>query len=743
MKTGLSILLICCFVTACGGGSSGKKTTAPPVVAPPVVEAPADSGHPDVPPETELEPELEQEPEPEQTPGPEPKPDRVVAYEQAVDAALLREAEADIPELLSSHFLMRTNPVVARLKLIDGSELEAFIKNGLRIDLTNSHYQAFPEVSHPLGDDGGIDFSASPFPENYRRFVPPEQYSGTNTRVSGVDEADVAKYDGHYWFVWRDTRNNLSSAGIDILAVDPVNAGLAQVGGVDLPGQVKNRPDNFYLYQHDLANTLVALQVDWGNVYPVAPRAQFFSWKDSPISGKAFPEVENSTLNVRLYNLDDPAQPEPQAIISVDGSLIDSRRIGNHLYVITRFDPWVPGLEYGSHPWLHHKNLLTINTKRLSDLMPKYHINGVSRPLSMHCHVPEYVVDAYGSRTVIHITTIDLDVPGVIDSQCVSADLDVISMTEDSLYMAAGTIHASREKTQIYKFKLVEGGVDYVATGTVDGHIDQRSDPALRLHEYNNDLRVVTTGSAGAQRHKLTILEHREDALRVVATLPNKHFPATIGRPQDDIYAVRFTPTRAYISTYKSVVNWYYGQVPDTVDPLYVIDLSDRTNPHITGQLEFPGTLNYIHPVNDDYILTIGPGAGAIYPRAQLIRIGDGIPEMQGNLVFDEFYHSNAFDDLKALSFLWMGENELRVVMPMTSYETSGLALMTLSGLDNDAASLDLQDIVSFAKESNRDPRVHRAVIHGDRVLYAFGRYFWSGHWHDPHESGSDLTLEP
>ena len=44
------------------------------------------------------------------------------------------------------------------------------------------------------------------------------------------------------------------------------------------------------------------------------------------------------------------------------------------------------------------------------------------------------------------------------------------------------------------------------------------------------------------------------------------------------------------------------------IDPLWIIDLSDETNPTILGELEVPGVSTYIHPLSKDQILTIGMG---------------------------------------------------------------------------------------------------------------------------------------
>jgi inhibitor of cysteine peptidase len=62
----------------------------------------------------------------------------------------------------------------------------------------------------------------------------------------------------------------------------------------------------------------------------------------------------------------------------------------------------------------------------------------------------------------------------------------------------------------------------------------------------------------------------------------------------ESIYSVRYTPDYAYIVTYKQI------------DPLFVIDISDQTNPQIIGELKIPGFSRYMHIINDSYIIGIG-----------------------------------------------------------------------------------------------------------------------------------------
>ena len=64
------------------------------------------------------------------------------------------------------------------------------------------------------------------------------------------------------------------------------------------------------------------------------------------------------------------------------------------------------------------------------------------------------------------------------------------------------------------------------------------------------------------------------------------------------IWSARFIGDRGYLVTF------------ETIDPLWVLDLSDPYEPVILGELEVPGVSTYIHPVNENTLLTIGIGPG-------------------------------------------------------------------------------------------------------------------------------------
>ena len=60
------------------------------------------------------------------------------------------------------------------------------------------------------------------------------------------------------------------------------------------------------------------------------------------------------------------------------------------------------------------------------------------------------------------------------------------------------------------------------------------------------------------------------------------------------MYSSRFIGNKAYLVTYR------------TVDPLYVIDLSNPTKPTVLGELKIPGYSTYLHPYDENHLIGIG-----------------------------------------------------------------------------------------------------------------------------------------
>ena len=67
--------------------------------------------------------------------------------------------------------------------------------------------------------------------------------------------------------------------------------------------------------------------------------------------------------------------------------------------------------------------------------------------------------------------------------------------------------------------------------------------------------------------------------------------------PGESIYSSRFLGDKGFIVTFRQV------------DPLFAFDLSDPTNPTLKSELKIPGFSTYMHPIDENHLLTIGRAA--------------------------------------------------------------------------------------------------------------------------------------
>jgi uncharacterized secreted protein with C-terminal beta-propeller domain len=125
----------------------------------------------------------------------------------------------------------------------------------------------------------------------------------------------------------------------------------------------------------------------------------------------------------------------------------------------------------------------------------------------------------------------------------------------------------------------------------------------------------------------------------------------------ENLMSARFAGDKAYVVTFRQT------------DPLFVVDLSNATNPVIAGHLEVPGFSTHIEPIGDK-LFTIGFENGKV--AASLFDVSDPANpaiSTNGRIILDGAwgYSAATYDD-KALKVL--PENGLALI-PYTSYDSA------------------------------------------------------------------------
>jgi hypothetical protein len=196
-------------------------------------------------------------------------------------------------------------------------------------------------------------------------------------------------------------------------------------------------------------------------------------------------------------------------------------------------------------------------------------------------------------------------------------------------------------ETQLHVFQVGDEPLAYSASGVVPGVIDGQ----FSISEQGGTVRVIT--STSDLINHLYTLQADGDALAVVGDAGD--FGA-----DETVRAVRFVGDKGYVVTFRQT------------DPLFVFDLSDPTMPELLGELEIPGFSEYMHPIDDTHLLTIGQGEN----WNTVLRLFDVSDPTQPNAVFlhdfDYGLSSDASVDHRA--FTYFAERNLLAV-PFSGYD--------------------------------------------------------------------------
>jgi hypothetical protein len=147
----------------------------------------------------------------------------------------------------------------------------------------------------------------------------------------------------------------------------------------------------------------------------------------------------------------------------------------------------------------------------------------------------------------------------------------------------AGWDQNSGQYTAIYRVAINGLELSLAAQGSVPGYTLNQ----YAMDEYNGYFRVATNWFGDNQISNVYVLN---PDLSVAGKLEGL-------APNENLHATRFMGNRCYLVTFK------------TTDPLFVIDLSDPTNPRLLGELKIPGYSDYLHPYDDTHLIGLGKDA--------------------------------------------------------------------------------------------------------------------------------------
>jgi uncharacterized secreted protein with C-terminal beta-propeller domain len=517
--------------------------------------------------------------------------------------------------------------------------MEDFLKQGLQAGSANPEFLT-------LAATAANDSASAEIPSSTTRV------STTNLQEKNVDEADTVKTDGTNMYTFRSCSKQTCLVTYQL---NPADARATELANVQL--SAPQAPQGMYLIKDRPSgpDMLVTVGGKDSNSY----WRDIWSWR-------------SNDTQLEFLDASNPMDLRSMETLNIDGQLISSRRLGDAIYVVTRFTPFLSEYQpYAFDEEVVAQNEVILETSSLSALTPKItDSQKQTRDLvsSENCYLPTKSLDRNQNPSVITITVIPLESPTQHRSTCFVGNTETLYMTSNSLYLATtqsdynsfvqdSLVYNPEHTTAVHKFSLENSSIDYRGSGQVKGHLGWAEDKkSFRMGENGNHLNIVTSlgdtwGASSSTR--LTVLKEAnvEGELQTVNTIDG------IGKPGERLYAARFMGDRAYLVTFR------------LTDPLYVVDLSDQNNPLLAGELEIEGYSDYLHPINDNLILGIGKDAvfdessndfegarGAWYQGVKLALFDVSNPaspsEVNSIILGKRGTESDVLSDHHALSFL-------------------------------------------------------------------------------------------
>lgn len=281
-------------------------------------------------------------------------------------------------------------------------------------------------------------------------------------------------------------------------------------------------------------------------------------------------EKEDEFTTVTVFDVANPENPKMLRKYSQSGDLLSSRLIGSNLCLVTN--------DY-------------IYVRTPSGFIPRVYYNDEVQqlPIGDICCFPGCTQPAYTIVGCMDISS-EKSSQKTIKTKAVLGGSSEIYCNNENLYIT-GTVFNNGGygdfwtnadiQTNILKVSIRDGNVKFKKSAVVHGTVNNQ----FSMDESDGYFKVAVTDSAdGQDTNNLYIMDKNMKEVGCVRNFARG----------EHIEAVRYIKDKAYVITYEQV------------DPLFIIDLADPTDPVIEGHVKITGFSTLLVPAGDDHLLGLG-----------------------------------------------------------------------------------------------------------------------------------------
>jgi len=509
-------------------------------------------------------------------------------------------------------------------------------------------------------------------------------FSDTTVQVPGVDEADFVKADGDRIYLLHGPSLYVLGAGsanaTELLGTLPIEGEAAELfvrnGKVvvfsrfygALPGTDQSNNPYYYYYYPTYTKLTV---IDVSAATPKVLRESY---------------VEGSYISSRRHDGAVRAIVQQQSRAQLDYPSVSYVDFLGHPYsqqeIDLQVDLWVALATD------------TIADSVIEDYLPSEleRVNGALSKQPLRCAdywLPGPGLTQAGATSLVTLDLDEVDDPlryttvlGYADRVYANDTALLLTQTDYRYYTGEQT----RLQTNIHRFDLDGVHSQYTASGSFSGYVQSQ----FSLDELDGVIRVSTTESNGGFVVPVPVemgagggaaqpASAAGPVSRILTLGTRGHSLLELGRSPDfgaseQIYATRFLGDRGYVVTFRQI------------DPLFVVDLADPTDPKVAGELQLQGYSNFLFPLPDHHLLAVGQDADANgFGQGLAMQIFDvrdpNAPSLAHKYTFPAEGNSDASYDHRAITF---HPDQSLIALPFQNYVTgqSTLEVFRVSNSD-------------------------------------------------------------
>jgi inhibitor of cysteine peptidase len=427
-------------------------------------------------------------------------------------------------------------------------ELELFLFEGIQ---KAADFQDYPQF------DTLLEETRTALPTDSQALASGEsttQYSTTNIQVQGVDEADIIKSDGEFFYIVSGTTIYITKAYPPNEAQLLSKIELNQTYGAQIyvnEDKLVILGNQNWLYTYGFIEEDVTVRTEAMSIYPYYAEESY----------------------VKVYDITDRAAPKLTRTLTVNGTYSGSRMIQDYVYFVVN-QPIIN--EYSDKPELDII-LPTISGDQVKEIQP----NEIRYIDTLDYNYRLTNIIAINIKDDSAEPTWEAFLASHTTNMYVSQNNMYLVVPNTNLWITPSSNEEPRDETLIYRIKLENERITVMAEGSITGYVLNQ----YSMDEYNNHFRVATTEwQTDGSINNLFIMDMDMNVVGKIQKLA----------PGERIYSARFLEEKCYLVTFRQI------------DPFYVIDVSNPNEPKILGYLKIPGFSGYLHPYDQNHIIGIG-----------------------------------------------------------------------------------------------------------------------------------------